>query len=418
MLDESRQVLGATARVLREVLSCDDYRFLPSAEPVRPAIALQLKFPHVEEALIARALLACQIDALLPEPTSVRELMRRIRSADRLEEAVAALPMPDLQTLVPDSLAGAQSMQHPWVSILYWYQRSRGARDYGGWYLPLTLNSRAHKEHIVPFSLLHPAYPNLTATGHSRTHEANALGNLTFLSEQFNFDHGADPVDLEHAHPGLLVAHHLDDRDLLGAYRAAVTALADGRHSDGITAYQQFVALRTDALISGMTQWMTTRLAHPPDNPREQPATQKVRPSPADAVRQRGWPSEFQDAVLELTRDIPLGGRRSNWILWRDGRAKERNQISHQVRLAGTGTRLMIGCNTGGSESIVEALGTILCRAKDDTPWQWVFHLDPRDERAAARCVNFEPSDADGLLARRGWPRHPRWPKPRNRALV
>ena len=127
---------------------------------------------------------------------------------------------------------------------------------------------------------------------------------------------------------------------------------------------------------------MTTRLAHPPDNPREQPATQKVRPSPADAVRQRGWPSEFQDAVLELTRDIPLGGR-SNWILRRHGRAKERNQISHQVRLAGTGTRLMIGCNTGGSESIVEALRTILGQAKDDTPWQWVFHLDPCDERAA-----------------------------------
>ena len=195
------------------------------------------------------------------------------------------------------------------MSILYWYQRSRGARDYGGWYLPLTLHSRAHKEHIVPFSLLHPAYPNLTATGHSRTHEANALGNLTFLSEQFNFDHGADPVDLEACPPRAPGSPTISTTGTCWAPTAQPSPPwpTDGTPTGSI-AYQQFVALRTDALIAGMTQWMTTRLAHPPDNPREQPATQKVRPSPADAVRQRGWPSEFQDAVLELTRDIPLGG--------------------------------------------------------------------------------------------------------------
>ena len=47
----------------------------------------------------------------------------------------------------------------------------------------------------------------------------------------------------------------------------------------------------------------------------------------------------------------------------------------------------MIGCNTGGSESIVEALRTILGQAKDDTPWQWVFHLDPSRRAGRPRAA-------------------------------
>ncbi len=295
---------------------------------------------------------------------------------------MAGLPTPDLVTAVRDSLAGAQSMQHPWVSIMYWHQRTRQARDYGGWYLPLTLHSKAHKEHIVPFSLLHTAYPNLTATGHSRAHEANAIGNLTFLSAQFNFDHGADPVALEHAHPGLLAAHHLDSRDLLAAYRTAVDALTDHRYADGVVAYRTFVRIRTEALTLGMTHWMATHLEYSPDNPTARPAVQKVRLSPADEVRQRDWPEDFQYAVLELVRDIPLGARH-HWVLRREGTGNARTQISHQIRLAGTGTQLMVGCNTGGSRDLVTKLTTALGPAKDETPAQWVFRLHPSDPRSA-----------------------------------
>ena len=97
------------------------------------------------------------------------------------------------------------------MSLLYWYLRSQQASDYGGRELPLDVHAKAHKEHIVPFSWLHPAFDNLGASGHAKRHTVNAIGNLTFLSEEFNFDHGADPVALWATPKNRLHAHVLED---------------------------------------------------------------------------------------------------------------------------------------------------------------------------------------------------------------
>ena len=62
MRTDSLNCIKRTGDVLRDVLLCDDLRFLPSAEPLRLAFALQLKYPQVDDRTLAKAVLLGQVN--------------------------------------------------------------------------------------------------------------------------------------------------------------------------------------------------------------------------------------------------------------------------------------------------------------------------------------------------------------------
>lgn len=397
IFDESARVLASTARVLREDLCCDDYRFLPAAEPLRPLFALQLKYPQVEERVIAGALLRLQVDSsAMSQRESDAGILNQIRRSNHLQEALDAFPKLGSQAGLRRSLTNAQSMQDSWVLLMYWYQRSLGAGDYGGQLTQLTVASKAHKEHIVPFSLLHPAFDDLDASGHSRTHQANAIGNLTFLSEEYNFEHGAEPVDLDSVPEELLRPHHLNDRQTLDAYRDAITALSSSDYEHGRRAYEKFRRLRTEQLATGMYEWLSDWEATESGNQQAEPKPQLIRPSRADLVRARNWPTAFQDAALAVAKNVSSTSKK-NWVLWRTGTGKERTRIPHQVRLDSSGTRLMVGCQLQQYPQIFERLQGLVEVHQADLPWQMVYELDPNEAstvKALQVLIDLQPREA------------------------
>lgn len=391
ILDDSRVAIARVANVVGRRLGCDDFRFVPAAEPLRPAFALVLKYPDVDDPTLAGAVLRLQLGPLGGGPTDPPTRTRDIRSSNTLGEAVSALPtLPSRERLLA-SLTACRSMQSPWVSVLYWYERSRGAHDYGVDHdAALRAAAAPHKEHIVPFSLLHPIFDDLDATGHAKTHEANAVGNLTFISEEFNFDHGADPVDLDLAGVERLRPHHLHTPEILCAYRNAIAVLQSVEDLDAArAAYRTFVALRTQSLTDGLHQWMTQQGQVEPVEPGLRPLPQRIRPSRADLIRAHPWPRAFQNAVLELTRgmDVTAG----NWMtLLRCGTGRQRTQVAYKLRLRNDGCLIAVGTRIPQAEELAASLTSHIPDSDDDSS-QWWFHLDPSTP---------ESVDALGELAR------------------
>lgn len=382
VLSQSIDCISATASALRFQICCDDYRFLPSAEPLWPVFALLLKYPDLNAQLIARAIVLLQVDAILHGRERVRDDVRRIRRSNTLGEAMAALPPLPSEPEMHRSLTSSRTLLNPWVSVLYWYERSRCATDYGCKYQALNVEAKAHREHIVPFSLLHPAFDDLDATGHNRAHEANAIGNLTLISEAFNFEHGADPVDLDSVCPEHLSAHHLDDRDLRAEYRAGCRALRAREFEAGLRHYRRFVTRRMELLAHGIHGWLTEITAPEPVNPDLPPVPQAIRKSEADRIRARRWPADYQDLVLQLTRDVTANGA-GIWILRRTGSGRLRQQVAYQLRLSSKDQLLAIGREVPDAETVIQAIRT-LQEPDYNERTQVGFTLDPHSEAAVA----------------------------------
>lgn len=56
--------------------------------------------------------------------------------------------------------------------------------------LPLSTGAYPEKQHILPFSKLRPVF-NITGRGRPAAHEANNVGNMTYISRALNdFDGG------------------------------------------------------------------------------------------------------------------------------------------------------------------------------------------------------------------------------------
>lgn len=388
VFDEAERVLVRSARVLRDTLMCDDFRFVPSADALRPVFALMLKFPQVEDAVIARSIISLQLD---PSVTEHREddgrIQAKVRRANTLAEALLNFPVLDSEGQVLRALKQAKSMQARWVSMLYWLQRSLGARDYGGQLLRLGIEARAHKEHIIPFSLLHPAFDDLDGRGgHARTHEVNSIGNLTFLSEDFNLEHGSEPVDLRSVDTGLLAPHQLADDAVLAAYEATLERLRGLQPNDGVAAYRQFLDLRLGLLAKQMHGWLTSLMATQAETPALRPTPQIIHPSAADKVRDRQWPHDFEASVLRLVRDA--GWQGSKWVLFRSGQGSERNRVTNQLRLYMDGTWLVVGQALPFVEQLVDDLDPIIVPREEGG--QWWFKLDPFDAAATALLVALE----------------------------
>lgn len=388
MLVESQRIVATTARVLRERLGCDDFRFLPSAHALRPVFTLLLKYPQVGEQPVAAALLLTQVHEIRGHMRT-KDIDDAIRQSNDLGEAWDALPC--LEALIGDAghlnaiLGEVRSMTDPWVSLLYWYQRGRGARDYlatpgddgiAG-YRPLDRTACAQKEHIVPFSLLYSAF-GVDPKGHSARHEINGIGNLTMLSATANYAHMNEPVDLDQAPPGLLEAHHLDEVEVLRGYRAAIREINSPDSGDGErirASYLEFLRLRTGALATGMHDWLAEVTCVPPEDPTMRPTPLLITPCAADLIRAQPWPAEFQTELLRLAT-IRDGSD------WRMVRTPGQRTRKHTIRLSGDGTELKVGRIVYQGQAIIDALQAWhlpeVCADSDEV----AFVIDPNSEQA------------------------------------
>jgi hypothetical protein len=395
-------IIQRVAVVLREILFCDDFRFLPSAEALRPVFTLICRFPDVEDSVVARCLLSLQLDhAVVKDSEDLQKILTKVRYANTLAQALACFPELGGEQQLFNALKSSQSMQDRWVSLLYWFQRSRKARDYGGKGISgksydhcsskLNADSQAHKEHIVPFSLLHPAYEDLEAKGgHSRSHIVNSIGNLTFVSEIFNYAHGSDSIRLWEIDRFLLSPHQLASEETLIRYRSAIQYLLDGDLEAGREAYGDFISERLKDIASEMHLWLTEKMEVTADEPNIRPKPQLIHPSAEDAVRAMRWPSGFEEKVLGLI--ATAGSSRAWWVLHREGIGAERNRVGNQIRFWKDGTLLKVGKRTKYSTVITDALKLFL--VPEECEDQRTYRLDPQSTtatKAIRALVNTKP---------------------------
>jgi len=378
MRSDSLRCIARTAGTLRMTLLCDDLRFLPSAEPLRLGFAMLLKYPRIDDDSLAAVLLLGQLNRITGH-TRPKRIEQSILDSNRLIEAMRAFPSAPEMLGDPKAfekrLLKVESMNDPWVSLMYWYQRARGSSDYVGSCLQLNLPAAATKEHVVPFSLLYRHY-GVDPRGHSASHIVNAIGNLTMVSSEMNYGHGADPIPLRGIDPHLLRAHHLDDPEVQQRYTAVIRAIETGAPSERIRSrYERFVRVRTHRLADGMYSWISSTTQQRPANPDMSPHARRMNPSPADLFRaQKGIPRSFKDAVLS----IGVKGDGSLWLLHRTSGKSTR---ADKIRLDHNCDALHVGLRVPGITALTAQLGSRLKeRYRDDR--EVVYSLNPRGSSA------------------------------------
>jgi hypothetical protein len=369
--------------VLRTSLLCDDLRFLPSAEPLRLAFALLLKYPHVDDETLAGVLLLGQLNRITGH-TRPNQIERSVVESNRLGEALAAFP--SATDMLGDTRAFQQrlqrveSMNDPWVSLMYWYQRANDSKDYlasnKGTYLSLDKTAAATKEHIVPFSLLYRNY-DVDPRGHSASHVVNAIGNLTMVSSDMNYGHGSDPVDLKGVDPELLRAHHLDDPEVLQRYAAVIRVIQTAGSKDLIRSrYERFVRARTQRLASGMYTWLLTTTELEPSDSVMRPQSRRMSPSSADLLlKDKTIPKPFKDALLDMRV-------RSDGTFWLLHRTSAKYTRADKIRVEQSCDALHVGLGIPGIDALTARLSTLLKQRFADER-EIIYVLRPRT--AAAR---------------------------------
>lgn len=383
MRTDSLRCIRHTAQTLRTHVLCDDLRFLPSAEPLRLGFAMLLKYPGIDDDSLAAVLLLGQLNRITGH-TRPKRIEQSILESNRLIEAMTALP--SAQEMLGDQkafekrLLKVESMNDPWVSLMYWYQRARGSSDYVGRYLPLSLSAAATKEHVVPFSLLYRHY-GVDPRGHSSSHVVNAIGNLTMVSSEMNYGHGADPIPLREIDPHLLRAHHLDDPEVLQRYTAVIRAIETGAPGERIRSrYERFVRVRTHSLADGMYSWISSTTPQRPANPDMSPHARRINPSPADLFRShKGIPRGFKDAVLSI-------GVKADGSLWLMHRTPGKSTRADKIRLEHECDALHVGLWIKGITVLTAQLDSLLKqRFRDDR--EVIYSLNPRGA-AAKEALN------------------------------
>ena len=358
MRADSLTCIRRTAETLRSGLLCDDLRFLPSAEPLRLAFAVLLKYPPIDDETLASLLLLSQLNRITSH-TRPNRIERSVVESNRLGEAMNAFPsalaMLGDEAAFQKRLMRVDSMNDPWVSLMYWYQRSHESKDYlagkKGNLLLLNREAAATKEHIVPFSMLYRNY-DVDPRGHSASHVVNAIGNLTMVSSDMNYGHGSDPVALKAVEQGLLRAHHLDDPEVLQRYAAVINAINAGSPKERIRSrYERFVRVRTQRLATGMYAWLVRTTQSGLVNPDMQPRARRINPSPKDLLRQqKGIPRGLKDAMLS----IGVRGDGAFWLLYRVSGKYTR---ADKIRLEHDCDALHVGLGIPGIESLTTQLG-------------------------------------------------------------
>jgi hypothetical protein len=284
---KTRDVIEYVIGVLREPLMCDDLRFLPEVHSLAPIFQLLIQFPGLQAPRYKSLVAALCLRLLLAEleGRSLVHMLAQIRGHGLVAFDVIPKILEQTTSAVTATLskrlAEADSIQDRFVLLLYWLERSRGAKDFYYGNVPKSeLAARAgqelivgrnrggdeasEKQHMVPFSKLVDILGDDDAR-RSGSHPFNNIGNLTYISGKLNhFDtgYGSEMANLEDEDSNL-PAHFLVDPDT-GADTAwqsyhAIFKRFESQRPEKKFLKRQFRKMcdaRRDSIRCGFLQWI------------------------------------------------------------------------------------------------------------------------------------------------------------------
>jgi hypothetical protein len=286
---EAGRVLGTVRRTLRDQLFCDDLRFLPDTRALTPVFQLLIHYPALTDARY-RPLLAALCLRLILADLGSKEIQQLVAlAASPRHVAFEAIPrvieLADgaFRKKLGARLEAANSIQNRHVLVLYWLERSLGARDFryenidarknsplsGRDQIPVSEDATPEKQHIVPFSRAGLVYQANVRRGDA--HPFNNVGNLTYISRLLNhFETGLgdDFVNLAAELPPDKLAHLLEseagDARIVKAYEAVRKALGeDGKAAaaadgDVRKQFEAMTARRRRLIEARLLRWLET----------------------------------------------------------------------------------------------------------------------------------------------------------------
>lgn len=338
-------LFGRTGRVvqfvrelLRDGLKCDDLQTLPDTTSLLPLFQVLIRFPKFMEPEMQRyvPMLQCLALRLLlsqnPTQEKILGLVKLINRAEKAENCFKELETKverpiELRKKLPTRLEKSNALQDRYTLMLYWLLRKREVIDFSyenldeekckhmrkqyGKELPLKDSVEPEKQHILPYSLLDKLY-NLEKRGRVSKHQANNIGNITYISHDLNdfkTGLGSKPINLALDPPDNLEGHFLGTTGNVGymyekAKKKAINAGAANREK-AKRAFEGFCKRRRELIAEAFVKWVED-LAPALTIPERIEPEARVEASLQDQVHRRDYPDDIEDAVLELVADRSL----------------------------------------------------------------------------------------------------------------
>lgn len=348
LFDRTTDVVCAVRAVLRD-LYIDDLRALPETTSLLPVFQLFIRFPPVAERYMSgdasfagmrqtiQGLTLRLLLADLRNQNQVLSMVKRVNASNSAAEAIAAVGEGMSRERLERRLKDANSLQDRYTLLLYALLRRRGATDFSyenleseqklrskaGSELPLSEECKAERQHIVPYSVLEEAY-GIHQRGRISRHVANNIGNITWLSREFNHFHtgiGSNMVDMDLGSPAAWDAHCLVEPHIDKAVRAgdndkaAYTVLREmvvaGEHAGDssrkgfIRRYERFCKVRRSAIVKAFVEWVNELSGGLPSSERIEPAPRSVT-TDEDLIRRLAYPDVLEDSLVDLVCRSPL----------------------------------------------------------------------------------------------------------------
>lgn len=318
LFTETTRILSAMRRVLREVLYCDDLRMLADTGFFPPVVHLMARYPALASAEHDKAIgylilkLASGWEYTQPKFLSLVRLVEKSHNAAECIRSIALKlgKSKGVGEEIDKCLRWANSLNSRHVLLLYWLIRRNGARDLSYGNLPGThrlsrmvgkeplidASLAPEKQHLVPASL---AGRILGAASRIKTssHEANNVGNLTYISHDLNCLEGLGDVWVD---PGRessdenLRAHYLHPEQIGDTFELMVR----DRTKCTKSTFGEFCRRRRVAMAEGFERWLVELEPFFRVEERLRPARCHFVTHLADRVRELGYPDDVEDALL------------------------------------------------------------------------------------------------------------------------
>jgi hypothetical protein len=332
----------AVHRALTEALHCDDLRFFPGIASLPPVLQLLIRFPLLQEERFSNVIAEAILRLMLVDPNQ-RDILDLVNRINRCHDAASAVLVvrdkcDPKESKLRDRMKSSNSLQDRYVLLLYWLLRNAGARDFSyeknflspeqATRVRNELNKKLadtsqgdlesgssgvriqkavdpEKQHIVPYSQLKPLYSSLSDRSRVANHEANNVGNLTYISHDLNGLEGLanKPLNLAEEHPSILSAHLLDRSD---PFQGEITTKK----------FLDFSDARRGRIATAFCTWLTSLFKKSEDTLKEcrsetetyeriEPAPRIFPPTPLeeDRIRAFDFDNKLEDALFGILTD-------------------------------------------------------------------------------------------------------------------
>jgi len=223
LFDRTSRVVRFVRELLRDNLKCDDLQTLPDTASLLPLFQVLIRFPKLMEPAMKGyvPMLQClALRLLLSQNPTQEKILSLVKLTNRAETAKDCFEkfeskverLSDLRKKLPARLERSNALLDRYTLMLYWLLRKRKARDFSYENLDEKKPMRARhgeevfldetvepqKQHIIPYSLLAKLY-NLEKRGRVSRHQSNNIGNITYISHEFNHFEtglGSEPINL------------------------------------------------------------------------------------------------------------------------------------------------------------------------------------------------------------------------------